>query len=95
MSTQAYYVGEVEHHLINYFVNNHIKREMVFLDIGCHHGTYSIITVHNLKKLNYKRKIFYIEALSENKGFIYRSLNENDFSEYVKIFPKGVAIIPS
>ena len=94
MSTQAYYVGEIEHHLINYFTTKHIKNDMVFLDIGGHHGAFSVIAAHNLKKLNYNGRIFCFEPSSENREFIDKNVNENDLSEYVKIIPKAVSAVP-
>ena len=51
---QASYLGEIEFHLINYAILNTLKQDMVFLDIGGHHGEFACVIGYELKsrKLN-------------------------------------------
>lgn len=91
MSIQSYYTGEIEYHLTQYLIKNTIKDDMVFLDIGGHHGAFSAIVAYELKKNNLKGSIFTFEPSEENRNFLIRNLEKNNLTEFVTLIPKGVS----
>lgn len=91
MSLQSYYTGEVEFHLTKYLIDNTLKNNMVFLDIGGHHGAFSVIVAKELKDKNFNGKIFTFEPSAENREFIEKNLEVNNLSKFTTIIPKGVS----
>jgi FkbM family methyltransferase len=92
MSVQAYYVGEVEYHLINYLLTNHLKKDMIFLDIGGHHGAFTSIIGYELKKRGLGGKIFTFEPDQRNIQFIEQNLAANQLDDgCVEIIKKAVS----
>jgi FkbM family methyltransferase len=92
MSVQAYYVGEIEYHLMTYLLSNHLKKDMVFLDIGGHHGAFTSIIGYELKKRNLGGKIFTFEPDKRNIQFIEQNLASNQLNDgRVDIIKKAVS----
>jgi FkbM family methyltransferase len=92
MSVQAYYVGEIEYHLMTYLLSNHLKKDMVFLDIGGHHGAFTSIIGYELKKRNLGGKIFTFEPDKRNIQFIEQNLASNQLNDgRVEVIKKAVS----
>jgi len=91
MSIQAYYVGQVEYHLTNYVVTHLLKDNMVFLDIGGHHGAFSLIVAKGLQEKGYQGDIYCFEPDPVNIAFIKKNLDLNHLNEFVTIIPNAVS----
>ena len=91
MSVQAHYVGEVEYHQMNYLIKNHLKKDMVFLDVGGHHGAFATIVAHELKKQNLSGKVFTFEPDVRNIAFIEKNILQNNLTEVIQIVKKAVS----
>jgi FkbM family methyltransferase len=92
MSVQAYYIGEVEYHLMSYLLTNHLKKDMVFLDIGGHHGAFTSIIGYELKKRGLGGKIYTFEPDTRNIQFIEQNLAANQLNDgRVEIVKKAVS----
>jgi FkbM family methyltransferase len=89
MSYQAYYVGEVERHLIQYMVNN-LKPDFVMLDIGAHHGAHTIIAAYELKKRGWDGIIHSFEPDPRNFEILERNVKQNNLGDYVRLYNKAV-----
>ena len=91
MSVQAYYVGEIEYHQMKYLIDNHIANNMVFLDIGGHHGAFAIIVAQELKKKNLIGQILTFEPDKRNISFIEKNIRSNSLNEYITLVPYAVS----
>lgn len=90
MSIQAYYVGEIEYHLVQYLVRQ-ICPDFVMIDIGGHHGAYSLIVAYELRKRGWKGLIHCFEADPNNCELIKYNFQQNNLEEYIIIHNKAVA----
>jgi FkbM family methyltransferase len=84
MSVQAYYVGEVEHHLKKYLVNQ-ICPNFVMLDIGAHHGAYTLVAAYELKKRGWQGKIHSFEPDPNNFALLEYNVKQNQLEDYVSL----------
>jgi FkbM family methyltransferase len=91
MSVQAYYVGEVEYHQMSYLIDNHLSSDMIFLDIGGHHGAFATIVGYELKKQNLGGKVYTFEPDPRNISFIKKNLSQNGLEYNVEIVTKAVS----
>jgi FkbM family methyltransferase len=91
MSVQAYYVGEVEYHQTSYLIDNHLSANMVFLDVGGHHGAFALIVGFELKKQNLEGKVYTFEPDPRNISFIQKNLAQNDLIDNVEVVAKAVS----
>jgi FkbM family methyltransferase len=91
MSVQAYYVGEVEYHQMSYLIETHLSANMIFLDVGGHHGAFATIVGYELKKKNLGGKVYTFEPDPRNISFIQKNLAENDLEKNVEIVAKAVS----
>jgi FkbM family methyltransferase len=91
MSVQAYYVGEVEYHQMSYLIAHHLSPNMVFLDVGGHHGAFATIVGHELKKNNLGGKVYTFEPDQRNISYIQKNLAQNGLENNVEIVAKAVS----
>ncbi|PAX53161.1 FkbM family methyltransferase [Brunnivagina elsteri] len=82
MSIQAYYIGELEYHLVQY-VQEQICPNFVMLDIGAHHGAYSLIAAFELKKRGYKGVIHSFEPDPNNFSLLQYNIKQNELEDYI------------
>ena len=90
MSVQAYYVGEVEYHLMQYLLKD-IKDDFVMFDVGGHHGVYALIFAYELKKRGWKGLVHTFEPYPENFALLEHNILQNDLSDYVVAHNQGVS----
>lgn len=64
---------------------------MVFLDIGGHHGAFSLIIAHELKTKNYNSKVYTFKQDSRNIEFITKNLVVNGLSKDITIVSCAVS----
>jgi len=89
MSTQAYYVGEVEYHLVQY-VAAQIRPGFVMLDVGAHHGVFTMVAAFELKKRGWKGLIHSFEPDPGNFSLLEYNVRQNDLASYVVLHPEAV-----
>jgi FkbM family methyltransferase len=89
LSEQAYYVGEVEYHLIQYLVKQ-ICDDFTMIDIGAHHGAYTLIAAYELRKRGLKGKIYSFEPDPSNFSLLAYNVEQNELSEYVVLHEMAV-----
>ncbi len=82
MSIQAYYVGELEYHLVQYVIQQ-ICPKFVMLDIGAHHGAYSLIAAYELKKRGWKGIIHSFEPDPNNFALLEYNVKQNGLEDYI------------
>jgi FkbM family methyltransferase len=92
MSMQAYYVGEVEYHLIQYLVST-IRPDFVMIDIGAHHGAYTLIVAHELRNRGWKGVIHSFEPDSRNFSLLEYNIQQNNLEDYVVLHNQAVGSI--
>jgi FkbM family methyltransferase len=90
MSSQAYYVGEIEFHLVQYVVSQ-IRPNFVMLDVGGHHGIYSAIVAYELKQRGWPGTIHCFEPDPQNFALLSHNIRENGLSDYVILHNQAVA----
>ncbi|NJL10296.1 MAG: FkbM family methyltransferase [Calothrix sp. SM1_7_51] len=90
LSTHAYYVGEVEYHLVQYVVSK-LKPNFIMFDIGAHHGTYTLIVAYELKKRGWKGLIHSFEPDPFNFSLLQYNVEQNQLTDYVVLHNKGVS----
>ncbi|PSB04098.1 FkbM family methyltransferase [Merismopedia glauca] len=90
MSTQAYYVGEIEFHLVQYVVSQ-ICPDFVMLDVGAHHGIYTLIVAYELKKRGWKGTIHCFEPDPQNFALLSHNVRENGLEDYAILHNQAVA----
>jgi FkbM family methyltransferase len=89
MSYQAYYVGEVEHHLIQYLVSQ-LHPGVVMLDVGAHHGAHTIIAAHEIRKRGWDGVIHSFEPDPRNFELLKHNVMQNNLGDYVRLYNKAV-----
>jgi FkbM family methyltransferase len=89
MSYQAYYVGEVESHLMLNMIS-HLKPGFVMLDIGAHHGAHTIIAAYELQKRGWDGVIHSFEPDPRNFEILEHNVKQNNLSGYVKLYNNAV-----
>jgi len=82
MAIQGYYVGEIEYHLVQFVVNK-LHPDFIMLDIGAHHGVYTLIVAYELRKRGWQGTIHSFEPDSENYEILKYNVVNNDLSSYV------------
>jgi len=92
MSAQAYYVGEVEYHLVQY-VTAQIRPGFVMFDVGAHHGVFTLIAAFELKRRGWKGVIHSFEPDPANFALLEHNVQQNDLSSYVVLHPEAVGDI--
>ena len=90
MSVQGYYVGEIEYHLLKYVVSQ-IRPGFTMLDIGAHHGLYSLVLAYELKKRGWEGVIHSFEPNPQNYSLLEYNVKQNSLSEYIVLYNKAVS----
>lgn len=93
MSAQAYYVGEVEYHLIQYLLSQ-IKPNFMMIDVGAHHGVYTLVAAYELKNRRWKGLIHSFEPDPGNYSLLKYNIEQNGLEDYVKLYNKAVSDKP-
>jgi FkbM family methyltransferase len=94
MSEQAYYVGEVEYHLIQYLIKQ-ICQDFVMIDVGAHHGAYTLIVAYELRKRGLRGIIHSFEPDPSNFSLLSYNVDQNQLSEYVVLHNTAIGDINS
>jgi len=82
MSVQAYYVGEVEYHLVQFIVAS-LRPGFVMFDVGAHHGAFTLVGAFELKRRGWKGLIHSFEPDPDNFAILEYNVRQNDLDEYV------------
>lgn len=90
MSEQAYYTGEVEHHLVQYLIKQ-ICPNFVMIDVGGHHGAYTLIVAYELKKRGWNGVIHCFEPDINNFALLEYNIKQNELEEYVILYNQAVS----
>ncbi|NCR89998.1 MAG: FkbM family methyltransferase [Microcystis aeruginosa G13-07] len=90
MSVQGYYVGEIEYHLVQYIVSQ-IKPGFVMLDIGAHHGVYTLIVAYELKSRGWTGVIHSFEPNPLNFSLLEHNVKQNQLTDYVILHNEAVS----
>jgi FkbM family methyltransferase len=94
MSVQAYYVGEVEYHLVQYVLSQ-LRPGFVMFDVGAHHGVFSLVAAYELRARGWKGTIHSFEPSPENFALLEHNVRQNGLSEWVTPHQEAVADAPS
>ncbi|MEQ8464852.1 FkbM family methyltransferase [Coleofasciculus sp. E1-EBD-02] len=94
MSVHGYYVGEIEYHLVQYIVSQ-ICPGFVMLDIGAHHGLYTLIVAYELKMRGWNGVIHSFEPDPRNYKLLEYNICQNELDNYVVIHKEAVTNIES
>ena len=92
MSVQGYYVGEIEYHLVQYIVNQ-IQPGFVMLDVGAHHGIYTLIVAYELKSRGWPGVIHSFEPNPLNFSLLEYNVQQNQLNDYVILHNEAVSNI--
>jgi FkbM family methyltransferase len=90
MSVHAYYTGEVEYHVIRYVVSQ-MKPGFVILDVGAHHGAYTLIAAHELQSRGWPGHVYSFEPAEENYGLLAYNVRQNGLDDYVTLYCQAVS----
>ena len=90
MSMQGYYVGEVERHLVD-FVTSQVKPDFVMIDVGAHHGVYSMVVAHHLRARGWHGRIHSFEPDPRNFALLEHNLSQNGLREYAVLHQAAVS----
>lgn len=90
MSMQGYYVGEVEYHVLRY-LRKCLTNNFVMLDVGAHHGLYSVVAGFELNNMQLDGKIYSFEPDIRNYEYLKINVNNNEVVNLVECFNAGVA----
>jgi len=90
MSIQGYYVGEIEYHLVQ-FVTRQMKPGFVMLDVGAHHGVYTLIAAYELKSRGWKGIIHSFEPNPYNFSLLTHNVKQNKLGNHVIFHNKAVS----
>lgn len=90
MSLHGYYVGEIEDHLIRW-IQTQLKPQFVMVDIGAHHGAFTLVVAHELRKRGWSGKIHAFEPDAGNFAILTYNIRQNKLEDYVQLNRKAVA----
>lgn len=90
MSLHGYYVGEIENHLIRW-IQTQLKPRFVMVDIGAHHGAFTLAVAHELRKRGWPGKIHAFEPDAGNFEILAYNVRQNGLEDYVQLNRKAVA----
>lgn len=90
MSVQGYYVGEIEYHLVQYIVSQ-IRPGFVMIDVGAHHGLYTLIVAYELKSRGWEGVIHSFEPDPSNFTLLKYNICQNKLDKYVVLHQEAVA----
>jgi len=90
MSLQGYYVGEVERHLLD-FVIRQLRPGFTMLDVGAHHGVFTLVVAHELRARGLRGRIHSFEPAPGNFALLEHNVRQNGLEDYVVLHPAAVA----
>lgn len=90
MSVEGYYTGEMEHHLMQYVVGQ-IKPGFTMIDVGAHHGVYTVIPAYELRRHRWKGTIHAFEPNPFNAKLFAHNVKQNKVSSYVVFHKEATA----
>lgn len=94
MSVQAYYTGEVEPHLVRY-VAGQVRPGFVMLDVGAHHGAFTLVVAHELKSRGWEGLIHSFEPAPVNFAVLEHNVRQNGLTRYVVLHQEAVSDAPT
>lgn len=89
MSVQGYYVGEIEHHLVQ-FVVGRLRPGFIMIDVGAHHGVFTLVVSFELKKRGWPGHVYAFEPGPENYALLQYNLARNGLEAYATLSPTAV-----
>jgi FkbM family methyltransferase len=89
MSLHGYYVGEFEYHLVRFIVER-LREGWSVLDIGAHHGEFTVPIAYELKRRQWASKVWSFEPDPENFACLQHNLTANDLGAQAE--PHMVAV---
>jgi FkbM family methyltransferase len=89
MSIQAYYVGEVEYHLLQYIVGQ-LRPGFVMFDVGAHHGVFTLVSAFELRRRGWEGVIHSFEPDPRNFELLEYNVQQNDLGRYVVLHREAV-----
>jgi FkbM family methyltransferase len=90
MSLQGYYVGEIERHLVD-FVMRAVRDDFTMLDVGAHHGAFTILVAHELRAHGWRGRIHSFEPDPGNFSLLRHNVEHNRLADRVMLHPVAVA----
>lgn len=93
MSLHGYYVGEIEYHLLR-FLQSQIRDGFVMLDVGGHHGLFTLTAAFELKRRGFSGKVYSFEPYPENFDLLRYNVQQNNLNDYTQLLNIAVAATP-
>jgi len=90
MSLHGYYVGEIERHLVD-FVVGQLRPGFTMIDVGAHHGVFTLTAAHELRRRGWQGQIISFEPDPENFRLLERNVRENHLERYATLHQTAVA----
>lgn len=90
MSLQGYYVGEIERHLVEFVVRS-MHDGFTMLDVGAHHGAFTIIVAHELRARGWAGRVHSFEPDPVNFELLRYNVESNGLGRYVELHPVAVS----
>jgi FkbM family methyltransferase len=90
MSFQGYYVGEIERHLVD-FVVRAVHDGFTMLDVGAHHGAFTIIVAHELRARGWAGQVHSFEPDPVNFELLRYNVEQNQLADHVVLHPVAVS----
>lgn len=89
MSVQGYYVGAIEHHLVQ-FILGRLRPGFVMFDVGAHHGAFTVVAAFELKSRGWEGLIHAFEPDPNNFALLEFNVRQNGLERYVVLHPEAV-----
>ena len=89
MSMHGYYVGAIEHHLVQ-FVVSRLRSGFVMFDVGAHHGAFTVVAAFELKSRGWDGLIHAFEPDPGNFALLEFNIRQNALEHYVVLHPEAV-----
>jgi FkbM family methyltransferase len=90
MSWQGYYVGEIERHLVD-FVVGAVRDGFTMLDVGAHHGAFTLVVAHELRARGWAGRIHSFEPDPTNFELLRYNVEQNGLADRVVLHPVAVS----
>lgn len=90
MSVHGYYVGDIEAHLLRW-IETQLRPGFVMIDIGAHHGAFTLVVAHELRKRGWPGRIHAFEPDERNFKTLCHNVLQNNLQDYVELNHKAVA----
>jgi FkbM family methyltransferase len=90
MSVQGYYVGEIERHLVD-FVASQVRPGFTMLDVGAHHGVFTLVVAHELRAHGWQGRVHAFEPDPGNFALLEYNVRQNGLASYVVFHREAVS----